>query len=116
MNKSSVNSEIDVLGLIKAIKKIDNEPTIPPRKMKVFRPYLEKKSIVGPKTNFIIQGIDAIPPTIVVVDIEMSFSVKNNTSITVVSARIKPSEKYKSPKRMYFKIGRFERSIIKKLI
>jgi len=108
----AVNGIIEVLGSTNATIKIDIAPIIPPRIIKIFRPYLPKKSIVGPKTNFIAQGTDDIPPTSVIVEIDISFSVKNKTSITVVNATIKPSEKYRMPNKMYFKEGRSDRSSI----
>ena len=78
--------------------------------IKIFRPYLPKKSMVGPKINFNAQGYDAIPPTSAIVEIEISKSVKNKTSTTVVNAIINPSEKYKRPNKIYFKEGSLSRS------
>jgi hypothetical protein len=89
----AVNGIIEVLGSTKATIKIDIVPIIPPIIIKSFRPYLLKKSIVGPNTNFIAQGMDDIPPTSVIVEIEIFFSVKNKTSTTDVKATITPSEK-----------------------
>jgi hypothetical protein len=109
MKSRSVNGIIEVLGSTKATINTDIVPIIPPRIIKIFRPYLPKKSMVGPKINFNIQGTETIPPTRVVVVIDISFSVKNKTIITVVSAHIKPSEKYRVPNKTYFNRGYLER-------
>jgi len=76
IKSKAVNGIIEVLGSIKATVKIDMAPIIPPIIIKIFRPYFPKKSTVGPKTNFIAQGTDAIPPTSVVTEIGISLSIK----------------------------------------
>ena len=116
MKSKAVNGIIAVFGSINAMLKSDIAPVNPPRIIKNFRPYFPKKSMVGPKTNFIAQGADAIPPTRVVVEIDISISVKNNTSTTVVRATIKPSEKYRMPNKIYFKEGCLDKSIITLII
>jgi hypothetical protein len=110
MISKTVNGIIEVLGSTKATIKIDIAPIIPPKIIKIFRPYLQKKSMVGPKTNFNAQGYDAIPPTSAIIEIEIPKSVKNKTSTTVVKANIKRSEKYRMPNKMYFKEGCLDRS------
>ena len=103
MKNKSVNNIIEVAGSIKAITNSDIPPIIPPRIIKFFLPYFPKKSTVGPYTNFITQGIEDIPATRVVIEIDIFFSVKNKTIIIVANANIKPSEKYRLPKRIYFR-------------
>ena len=112
IKSKAVNGIIEVLGSIKATVKIDMAPIIPPIIIKIFRPYFPKKSTVGPKTNFIAQGTDAIPPTSVVTEIGISLSIKKNTNTTPVKATVKPSAKYKMPNKGYFKEGCLVRSSI----
>ena len=112
MKSKAVKGTIAVLGSINETIKSDIVPIIPPIIQKIFLPYFPKKSIVGPYTNFIIQGTDDKPPTSVVISIDMFLSVKNKTKTTVVNAKIKPSAKYKEPNKKYFNEGNLARSII----
>ena len=92
-NRNNVNGNNATVGFIKARGNSILPPIIPPIIMNGFLPFVIKWSVIGPNINLKVNGIDANPATIVVVAIEISFSVKYKIMITSASEPCNPFAK-----------------------